>query len=97
MFRKPVPVLYVADRTVGRMPSMTVMCWSGAADMPLLDRSATASAVMSSCGAAIPLTVPRCASERVSVVEEESTARVVTSPSERPPVEWPASRTAILP
>ena len=83
---------------VGGMPSMTVMDWSGAASIPLPAISATASAPMSSCGVAIPLTVVLWVAESVRVmVVEESTVRVVTSPSERPPVDSPASRTAMLP
>ena len=87
----------MADRTVGRMPSMTVICWSGASNMPLLDASATASAVMSSCGAVIPLTVVLWAASRVAVntVEEESRVFLETALSARPPVEWPVSRTAM--
>ena len=38
---------------MGGMPSITLIRWSGAANMPLPAGSATASAVMSSCGVSI--------------------------------------------
>ena len=73
------------------------MPWSGAADIPLLDRSETAPAPMSSCGAAMPLTVWRWAVEsvRVMVVDEESKVLLATALSARPPEDSPVSRTAI--
>ena len=76
---------------------MMVMSRSGAANMPLPAISVTAPAPMSSCGAAIPLTVVLWAaeSERVMVADEESTVLVATSSSERPPEDRPASRTAM--
>ena len=76
---------------------MTVMLRSWAADIPLPDGSATASAVMSSCGVAIPLTVWRWGAEsvRVMVVDEESRVLLVTALSARPPEDWPVSRTAM--
>ena len=74
---------------------MVAMCWSGAAAIPLPEGSATAPSSMSSWGVAMPLSVWRWSSEsvRVMVVDEWLTVLAVTSPSERPPEEWPASRT----
>ena len=83
---------------VGGIPSTTVMSRSGAADMPLPAISVTAPAPMSSCGAAIPLTTWRWASESIRVIiVAESASRVleVTASRTRPPEDRPASRTAM--
>ena len=80
------------------MPSITVICWLGVAAIWFSPMSETAAAPMSSCGVAIPLTISRCVFERVrAMVVEGSTVRVATSPRERPPAAWPASRMCIRP
>ena len=77
--------------------SVTVIGWFGAAAISLLAISATAPASMSSCGAAILLTIWRWVAEsiRVIVIELASRALVVTALSARPPEDSPVSRTAI--
>ena len=73
---------------------MTVTGRFGVAHMPLPSISATAPASMSSCGAAMLLTVWRWPAEsvRVMVAEEGSTVLVATSSSERPPEDSSVSR-----
>ena len=102
--RVPFSVTISSSVTVWGSPAsavgavlITVMPWSGAADIPLPAISATAPASMSNSGLAIPLTVWCWAAESVRVIVVELAFRVlvVTSPSKRPPEDWPASRTAI--
>ena len=97
MLRMPVPVWCDEETTLGGMPSMIVMCWSGAADMPLPATSVTAPIPMSSCGAAIPLTVVLWAVESVTVntVDEDSRVLLATASRARPPEDRPVSRTAM--
>ena len=81
---------------VGGIPSMMVISWSGAANMPLPAISVTAPAPMSSCGAAMSLIIWRWAAESVRVIivaESASRALVVTASRTRPPEDRPASRT----
>ena len=82
---------------MGRVTSVTVIGWSGAASIPLPVRSVTAPASMSSWGEVILWTVWRWMSEsvRVIVIESASRALVVISSSERPPEDSPVSRMAI--
>ena len=81
---------------MGAIPSIMVMGWLGVAAIWFRPMSETAPASMSSCGAVIPLTCRRCASESIRVmVAEGATVRVVTSFREMPPAAWPSSRMCI--